>query len=57
MEIKSISSIFTQYFNRVREIVYTTKVDPKSNNEIVEQVVYYRPNNDGVKGVNVDVKV
>lgn len=57
MEIKSISSVFTSYFNRVREIVYTTKIDAKTNKEIIEPVVYYRPNNDGVKGVNVDVKV
>lgn len=55
MEIKSISSLFTPYWNKIREVIYTTKVDG-NNKQFVEQTVYYRPN-DGVKGTNVDVKV
>lgn len=55
METKSISRTFSPYLDKIREIVYTTKVD-NNNKQFVEQKVYYR-STDGVKGVNVDVKV
>ncbi len=41
--------------DKIREIVYTTKVD-QNNKEFVQQVVYYR-NVDPSRGANVDVKV
>jgi hypothetical protein len=40
---------------KVREIVYTTRVD-SNNKQFVQQVVYYR-NVDPNKGTNVDIKV
>jgi hypothetical protein len=55
METKSISRTFTPYLDKIREIVYTTKVDA-NNKQFVEQTVYYRSTED-TKGVNVDVKV
>lgn len=55
MEIKSISKSFTPYLDKIREIVYTTKVDA-NNKQFVEQTIYYRAT-DMVKGVNVDIKV
>ena len=55
METISISRTFTPYLDRVREIVYTTKVD-NNNTQFVQQVVYYR-NVDPTKGTNVDIRV
>jgi hypothetical protein len=55
METKSVSRTFTPYLGKIREIVYTTKVD-QNNKEFVQQVVYYR-NVDPTRGVNVDIKV
>ena len=55
MEIRSISRVFDQYLGRIREIVYTKKVD-QNNKQIIEQVTYYRQP-DPTKGSNVDVKV
>ncbi len=55
METKSVSRTFSPYLDRIREVVYTTKVD-QNNKEFVQQVVYYR-NVDATRGVNVDIKV
>jgi hypothetical protein len=55
METISVSRTFSPYLDRVREIVYTTKVD-NNNKEFVQQVVYYR-NVDPSKGANVDIRV
>jgi hypothetical protein len=55
METKSVSRTFTPYFDKVREVVYATKVD-NNGAQFVQQTVYYR-STDGVKGVNVDIKV
>ena len=55
METKSVSRTFTPYLDKIREIVYTTKVD-QNNKEFVQQVVYYRPV-DPSRGINVDIKV
>jgi hypothetical protein len=55
METKSVSRTFTPYFDKVREIVYATKVD-NNGAQFVQQTVYYRPV-DGTKGTNVDIKV
>jgi hypothetical protein len=55
METKSVSRTFTPYLDKIREVVYTTKVD-QNNKEFVQQVVYYR-NVDATRGANVDIKV
>ena len=55
MEIRSISKLFDRYLGRIREIVYTTKVD-ENNKQVIEQVTYYRQL-DQTKGSTVDVKV
>lgn len=55
METISVSRTFSPYLDKIREIVYTTKVDA-NNKQFVEQTVYYR-STDGVKGVNVDIRV
>jgi hypothetical protein len=55
METKSVSRIFTPYFDKIREVVYTTKVD-NNGTQFVQQTVYYRAV-DATKGVNVDIKV
>ena len=55
METKSVSRTFTPYFDKVREVVYSTKVD-NNGAQFVQQTVYYRPV-DGTKGTNVDIKV
>ena len=55
METKSVSRTFTPYFDKIREIVYATKVD-NNGAQFVQQTVYYR-SVDATKGVNVDIKV
>lgn len=55
METKSVSRTFTPYFDKVREIVYATKID-NNGTQFVQQTVYYR-SVDATKGVNVDIKV
>jgi hypothetical protein len=55
METKSVSRTFTPYLDKIREIVYATKVD-NNGTQFVQQTVYYR-STDGIKGVNVDIKV
>jgi hypothetical protein len=55
METKSVSRTFTPYFDKIREIVYATKVD-NNGAQFVQQTVYYR-SVDTTKGVNVDIKV
>ena len=57
MEIKSISKTLGLYYGRVKETVYTTKID-QNNKEFVQQVVYLRSGKlESVKGSGVDVKV
>ena len=55
METKSVSRTFTPYLDKIREVVYTTKVD-NNGAQFVQQTVYYRPV-DATRGVNVDIKV
>lgn len=55
METKSVSRTFAPYLDKIREIVYATKVD-NNGTQFVQQTVYYR-STDGIKGVNVDIKV
>jgi len=55
METVSVSRTFSPYLDKIREVVYTTKVD-NNNKEFVQQVVYYR-NVDPNKGINVDIRV
>ena len=57
MEIKSISKVLGLYYGRVKETVYTTKVDA-NNREFVQQVVYLRSGKlEPLKGSGVDIKV
>ena len=55
METISVSRVLSPYLGKVREVVYTTRVDD-NNKQFVQQVVYYR-NVDPSKGANVDVRV
>lgn len=57
MEIKSISKTLGLYYGRVKETVYTTKIDA-NNKEFVQQVVYLRSGKlEPLKGFSVDTKV
>lgn len=57
MEIKSISKILGLYYGRVKETVYTTKIDA-NNKEFVQQVVYLRSGKlEPLVGSQVDIKV
>lgn len=55
METISVSRTFSPYLGKIREVVYTSRVDD-NNKQFVQQVVYYR-NVDPSKGANVDIKV
>jgi hypothetical protein len=55
METKSVSRTFTPYLDKIREVVYVTKVD-NNGTQFVQQTVYYRAV-DATKGTNVDIKV
>lgn len=57
MEIKSISKTLGLYYGRVKETVYTTKIDA-NNKEFVQQVVYLRSGKlEPLVGSQVDIKV
>lgn len=57
MEIKSISKTLGLYYGRVKETVYTTKIDA-NNKQFVQQVVYLRSGKlEPLVGSQVDIKV
>lgn len=57
MEIKSIARTLGVFYGRVKETVYTTKIDA-NNKQFVEQVVYLKSGKlEPLVGSQVDTKV